>query len=159
MEGFEYLNDPRSYVARGLLPLVGSPKANRSLVTGQTKSSYKAPDEKLEIKEAYVAQIGDCFFSLFKDKNRPIYLEQSLYNKFKSENNFAKNCFIQSQMCLEKTSFEFIEFNKSAQAELNNNKNQPNWLYTGKDSFKDSFVLFGVIYKTYIQDKYKGGSK
>ncbi len=28
--GFEYLNDPRSYVARGLLPLVGSPKANRS---------------------------------------------------------------------------------------------------------------------------------
>ena len=30
VEGFEYSNDPRSYVVRGLLPLVGSPKENRS---------------------------------------------------------------------------------------------------------------------------------
>ena len=30
VEGFEYPNDPRSYVVWGLMPLVGSPKANRS---------------------------------------------------------------------------------------------------------------------------------
>ena len=30
VEEFEHLNDPRSYVVRGLMPLVGSPKANRS---------------------------------------------------------------------------------------------------------------------------------
>ena len=30
VEGFEHPNDPRSYVALGLMPLVGSPKANRS---------------------------------------------------------------------------------------------------------------------------------
>ena len=30
LEGFEYLNDPRSYVVLDLMPLVGSPKANRS---------------------------------------------------------------------------------------------------------------------------------
>ena len=29
VEGFEHLNDPGSYVVRGLMPLVGSPKANR----------------------------------------------------------------------------------------------------------------------------------
>ena len=30
VEGFEHPNDPRSYVVQGLMPLVGSPKANRS---------------------------------------------------------------------------------------------------------------------------------
>ncbi len=30
VEGFEYPNDPRSYVVQGYVPLVGSPKANRS---------------------------------------------------------------------------------------------------------------------------------
>ena len=30
VEEFEHLNDPRSYVVRGLMPLLGSPKANRS---------------------------------------------------------------------------------------------------------------------------------
>ena len=30
VEGFEYPNDPRSYVVWDLMPLVGSPKANRS---------------------------------------------------------------------------------------------------------------------------------
>jgi len=30
VEGFEYSNDPRSYVVWGYMPLVGSPKANRS---------------------------------------------------------------------------------------------------------------------------------
>ena len=30
VEGFEYPNDPRSYVVWGYMPLVGSPKANRS---------------------------------------------------------------------------------------------------------------------------------
>ena len=30
VEGFKLLNDPRSYVVWGLMPLVGSPKANRS---------------------------------------------------------------------------------------------------------------------------------
>ena len=30
VEEFEYPNDLRSYVVRGLMPLVGSPKANRS---------------------------------------------------------------------------------------------------------------------------------
>ena len=30
MEDFAHLNDPRSYVVRDLMPLVESPKANRS---------------------------------------------------------------------------------------------------------------------------------
>jgi len=30
VEGFEYPNDPRSYVVQGYMTLVGSPKANRS---------------------------------------------------------------------------------------------------------------------------------
>ena len=30
VEGFEYPSDPRSYVVWGYMPLVGSPKANRS---------------------------------------------------------------------------------------------------------------------------------
>ena len=46
VEGFEHLNDPRSYVVRGLMPLVGSPKANRSEVTGQTKIGSKAPNDR-----------------------------------------------------------------------------------------------------------------
>ena len=30
VEGFVHLYDPMSYVVQGLMPLVGSPKANRS---------------------------------------------------------------------------------------------------------------------------------
>ena len=47
-----------SYVVRGLLPLVGSPKANRSEVTGQTKSGSRSPDEKVNNEEVYVARNG-----------------------------------------------------------------------------------------------------
>jgi len=36
-----YPNDPRSYVVRGYMPLLRSPKANRSKVTGQTKIGSK----------------------------------------------------------------------------------------------------------------------
>ena len=46
VEGFEHLNDPRSYIVRGLIHLVGSPKANWSQVTGQTKSGSNGPDDK-----------------------------------------------------------------------------------------------------------------
>ena len=40
------------------MPLVGSPKANRSWVTGQTKSSSKTPYEKEKTKDSDVARYG-----------------------------------------------------------------------------------------------------
>ena len=58
VEGFVHLNDPMSYVVQGLMPLVGSPKAKRSEVMGQTKSGSKAPDEKDDNEEVYVARNG-----------------------------------------------------------------------------------------------------
>lgn len=41
VEGYEYPNDSRSYVVGGLMPLVGSLKASRPYVTGQTKRGSK----------------------------------------------------------------------------------------------------------------------
>ena len=58
VEGFEYPSDPSSYVVWGLMPLVGSPKANRSSVTGQTKSGFNAPDDEYKNKDVHVARNG-----------------------------------------------------------------------------------------------------
>ena len=58
VEGFEYPNDPRSYVVWGLMPLVGSPKANRSQVTGQTKSISSVHDDEYKNKDAHVTRNG-----------------------------------------------------------------------------------------------------
>lgn len=41
VEGFECPYDPRNYVVRGTLPLVGSPQANSSKVKGQTKQDSR----------------------------------------------------------------------------------------------------------------------
>lgn len=54
--GFEYLNDSRSYGIEGLMSLVGSRKANRSLVMGLTKSCSK--NALKTTKDHYVARVG-----------------------------------------------------------------------------------------------------
>ena len=58
VEGFEHPSDPGSYVLGVFMPLVGSPKANRSWVTGQTKSGSEAPYDEKKNKASYVAKTG-----------------------------------------------------------------------------------------------------
>lgn len=55
---FEYPNDPRSYVAWGFMPLVGSPMVNRSEVTGQTKSGSEDSYGQCQNKDRDVARYG-----------------------------------------------------------------------------------------------------
>lgn len=55
---FKYLKEPRSYVFRGLMPLLECPKASRSYLTGQTKSGSESPDEEEYNKAVYIERTG-----------------------------------------------------------------------------------------------------
>lgn len=112
-------------------------------------NSYNAFNCLYKLQDKKQDQEALRFFKILKNIEYK-YLENYLIEYIKrKEEPFSLACFIESQLCYEKSKLEYIDALTDIREEFNK-KRQENWLYNGIDEFE----IFCRLYSDYIKDKY-----